>query len=167
MDTRIDTLLEAYRMIGEQKMRDLPIFNSHLQVEAVGFQDWQGRTIGVMISPWFMNLVLLAGPDDDVEAFTQGASSDWDLPAGNYEFHGAEVAGIPHLTAALFSTVTDFPDQQTARSVAEAVVEQLLDEDTNRAPEQSRKGVGDVLFEDQMSRRSLLRRVMLMPDQET
>lgn len=166
MDARIDTLAEAYRGIGEQKMKDLPIFNARLRVEAVGFRDWQGRTVGVVISPWFMNLVLLAGPDDDVEAFTQGASSDWDFPAGNYEFHGAELAGIPHLTAALFSTVSDFPDQQTARSVAEAVLDRLFDEDTTRAPERSRKGVGDVLFEDRLSRRSLLRRVMLMPDQE-
>jgi [NiFe] hydrogenase assembly HybE family chaperone len=166
VDTRIDTLAQAYRGIGEKKMKDLPIFNARLRVEAVDFRDWQGRMIGVMISPWFMNLVLLAAPDDDTQAFTQGASSDWDFPAGNYQFHGAEVAGIPHLTAALFSTVSDFPDQQSARSVAEAVLERLFDEDATQAPERSRKAVGDVLFEDRLSRRSLLRRVMLMPDQE-
>ncbi len=165
METRIRNLVEFHRRVAVERMRGLPIFNGRLEVEAVGFREFDGRVLGVLISPWFMNLILLPGAEDDWSDIGVGASSTWEFPAGEYEFHAGDLEGVgPHYTAALFSTVADFPDQDTARAVAESVMEGLLANDPSRASESVRKGGGDVLFDETMSRRRLLRRVILMPD---
>ncbi len=165
MDDRIRTLIAAHRRIAEERMRGLPVFNQRLTVEAVGFRVVEGRLLGVLISPWFLNLVLLPGEEDDWTDVAVGSACVWEFPAGQYEFHAAELPGVGlHYTAALFSTVADFSDQETARAVAEGVMERLLNDDRSRPPETVRKGGGDVLFGRSMSRRGLLRRVMLMPE---
>ena len=52
VDARIDAI---YR----ERMQGLPIVNPELSVEAVGFEPFEAHELGVLISPWFMNLVLL------------------------------------------------------------------------------------------------------------
>lgn len=165
MNDRIRKLVDVHGRISEERMRGLPIFNERLDVEAVGFRPMDGRQLGILISPWFLNLVLLPGTEDDWSAVRVGSSCVWEFPAGQYEFHAAELPGVgPHYTAALFSTVADFPNQDTARAVAEGVMERLFSETHSRSPERIRRGGGDVLFDQSMTRRGLLRRVMLMPD---
>lgn len=165
MDERITKLVDVHRRIAEERMRGLPIFNERLEVESVGFRRVHGRLLGVLISPWFINLVMLPDDSDDWTEIPVGASCIWEFPAGDYEFHACDLEGVgPHYTAALFSTVADFPDQEMARAVAENVMERLFDEDVSRAPDTARRAGGDVLFNRNISRRGLLRRVMLMPD---
>lgn len=165
MDPRIENLVQVHRRIATERMKGLPIYNDRLEVESVGFREIEGRLLGVLISPWFINLVLLPGEEDDWSDVRVGSAAVWEFPAGEYEFHFGDLEGVgPHYTAALFSTVADFPDQATARAVAEGVMERLLTEDRSRPPETIRRRGGDVLFDRTMSRRGLLRRVMLMPD---
>jgi [NiFe] hydrogenase assembly HybE family chaperone len=165
MEERIRNLVSFHSRVAVERMRDLPIFNERLEVEPLGFREFDGRLVGILISPWFMNLILLPGAEDDWSGISVGSSSTWKFPAGEYEFHAGDLDGVgPHYTAALFSTVVDFPDQETARAVAQGVMEELLANDASRAPETVRKGGGDVLFDQTMSRRGLLRRVILMPD---
>ena len=167
MDPRIDTLADAYRRIAARKMRGLAVCNDRLEVEPVGFRPWEGGTLGILIAPWFMNLVILPGPGAADGALSNGESIEVDLPAGRYQFHAGEVAGLLHLSAPLFSSVADFPDQQTARAIAQEILARLFDDSPELRRESPVRGVGDVLFADSMSRRSLLRRAMLLPDQET
>lgn len=165
MNDVVHHLVSLYRRVGEEKMHGLPVFNERLAVEAVGFREWDGHLLGVIVAPWFMNLVIVPGEETAAAQTGHGSRSEWEFPAGRYEFHAADLDGAPlHLTTPLFSTVTDFPDQATARSVAEAVLEGLFSEEAARNPERISKGSGDVLLDATMSRRSLLRRVMLMPD---
>lgn len=165
MDDRIQKLADVHRRIAEERLRGLPVFNERLEVEAVAFRAVEGRTLGVLISPWFLNLVLFPGPDDECEDVPVGSTGVWEFPAGEYEFHATDLEGVgQHYTAPLFSTVADFPDQETARAVAEEVMERLFSDEHARAPETVRRGGGDVLFDKTLSRRSLLRRVLLVPD---
>lgn len=165
MEDRIRELVDVHRRISEERMRGLPIFNERLDVEAVGFRPVDGRHLGIMISPWFINLVLLPGAEDDWSEVRVGSACIWEFPAGEYEFHAAELPGVGrHYTAALFSTVADFPDQATARAVAENVMKRLFSGALSRTPDKVRRGGGDVLFDETMTRRGLLRRVMLLPE---
>jgi [NiFe] hydrogenase assembly HybE family chaperone len=165
MGGRVRNLITVHRGIAVQRMQGLPIYNDRLEVEAVDFREVGGRLLGVLISPWFINLVLLPGPEDDWSEIRVGTGAVWEFPAGEYEFHAGDLEGVgPHFTAALFSTVADFPDQETARAVAENVMARLFGGERSRAYETVRKGGGDVLYDQTLSRRSLLRRVMLMPD---
>jgi [NiFe] hydrogenase assembly HybE family chaperone len=112
-------------------MRNLPIVNSALEVEAVGFRTFDEHQIGVLITPWFMNLVLLLGSDIG-SRLRQGSKSTLRLPSGPVEFTTAqdEVLG-PYLTAVLFSSVAEFPDQHTAKAIALEVMQELFESTHN------------------------------------
>lgn len=119
-------LVERYRFIHENRMRGLPLVNAALHVEAVGFCAFEEHEIGVLITPWFMNLVLLLGSDIGSK-LKQGSKSTLKFPSGPVEFTTAqdEVLG-PYLTAVLFSSVAEFPDQYTAKVVALEVMQELF-----------------------------------------
>jgi len=139
-----------FRKIGDTSMRDLPICNPRLQVEAVGFDSFGPHQLGVMITPWFINLVLLPG-DDEWDDCEQGQRCDIELPAGDYEFTvGHDDALGTSLSAVLFRSVSAFPDQATARDTAEEVlrlVRQPAEAPAPATPAGKRK----------LSRRALLR----------
>jgi [NiFe] hydrogenase assembly HybE family chaperone len=119
-------LEEHYRSILKDRMQDMPFVNSALDVQAVGFRDFDAHSLGVLISPWFVNLVLLPGTDD-WSALEQGSVIGMALPGENIDFnvcHDEELG--TYLTAVLFRTVADFPDQATATRVAEEVLDRLF-----------------------------------------
>ncbi len=121
--------LEAvFRDIAATRMADVPILNRKLEVEAVGFRAWRGDTIGVLITPWFMNLICLPSAAVDWAVGASGTRQVLELPSGNYEFLTASEESIgPYLSSSLFSPMFDFPDQANAREVALAVLEELFD----------------------------------------
>jgi [NiFe] hydrogenase assembly HybE family chaperone len=161
--------LEAvYGRIDEQRMRDLPIRNGRLSVEAVGFQPWDGHVIGVLVTPWCMNLVLMPGADDDWSDLAKTPVSKWELPAGAFQFNPClfDDARL-HLSTPLFSTVQDFPDQKTARTIAEEILRSLLKPAAGAgAVAAARNGErdhhADALMARPVSRRGLLRRLALL-----
>ena len=84
-------LAGVYREIGERAMRDLPIFNDKLGVEAVGFRRFNGAIVGIMVTPWFMNVIASL----DEEAFPArepGSTLQISFPAGEIELAVSDVA---------------------------------------------------------------------------
>lgn len=125
MHETVALLVQHFETINRLHMQGLPIVNPGLSVEAVGFQEHGGHTIGVLVTPWFMNLVLLPGSDawSDCE---QGSTIDYALPAGNYDFIVSRDEHIgTYLSAVLFRTVIDFPDQASARIIAGDVMKRI------------------------------------------
>lgn len=125
-DPRIAALVAHFRDVQHSRMRDVPILNPCLKVEAVGFQPFEKGVLGVLITPWFMNLVCL--PPAEKDAVTED-SLVLELPAGDYEFcrnHAPEVGNF--YTCSLFSPVLQFEDQAAAALTAQHVVLALMDE---------------------------------------
>ncbi|MDH3948271.1 MAG: [NiFe]-hydrogenase assembly chaperone HybE, partial [Gammaproteobacteria bacterium] len=58
-EDRVTKLVDRFTHIGVTAMRDLPIYNHNLEVEAVGFQPTDNGWLGVLITPWFINVILL------------------------------------------------------------------------------------------------------------
>ncbi|MGD8512268.1 MAG: [NiFe]-hydrogenase assembly chaperone HybE, partial [Gammaproteobacteria bacterium] len=52
MEERIRNLVSFHSRVAVERMRDLPIFNERLEVEPVGFREFDGRLVGILISPW-------------------------------------------------------------------------------------------------------------------
>jgi len=130
----IDNLVTVYRDSVQPGMRNLPMYNMALAVEAVGFELYQGRLCGVLVTPWCMNLVLLPGEDDDWAWLAPGKKIKVVFPAGEYLCMLSAVEGIaPHLSLPLFTTVQDFTDQETACRVAREVLRQLHQDTTDPA----------------------------------
>ena len=142
MRIRVDDLVARYEAIYEERMRDLPIVNARLAVEAVGFDRWEDQDLGVLITPWFMNLVLLPNSDRLVD-MPQGERVECRFPSGPCEltvYHDEDLGS--YLAAVLFRTVVDFPDQDVARAVAEEALAQLLAEPAEKDTEKvSRRGL--------------------------
>jgi [NiFe] hydrogenase assembly HybE family chaperone len=111
-----------------RRMAGLGFLNPALQVEAVAFEPWQGHWLGVMVTPWFMNLVLLPRERESWQPLAVGAKRKLRFPAGVYEFIGADDASVgEHQTCSLFSPMLEFEDQAAARLVARLAREALFD----------------------------------------
>lgn len=126
MNDRIDKLLAKFRRVNDTQMQGLAIVNSRLRVEMVGFRNVDEHSIGILITPWCMNLLLLPGNDDWSEA-EQGKLDCISLPSGDYEFTVCQDETLgAYLTAVLFRTMLDFPDQKTAKDIADETLLQMF-----------------------------------------
>lgn len=126
--------LEAdFTEVWHAKMRDVPMVNKALRVEAVGFRLHEGRPLGVLISPWFMNLVQLPMAGEDWSDLVPGAKEVLSFGSGDYEFlHNTRETVGGYKACSLFSPMGEFATQGQARDVAEAVMVALFD-DAHRA----------------------------------
>lgn len=125
---RTARLVADFREIWHSKMRDVPMVNKLLTVEAVGFRVVEGRLLGVLISPWFMNLVQLPGADEDWSALVPGAKELIGFPSGDYEFiHNTRDQIGGYKACSLFSPMGEFKSQGQAQEVAAAVMVALFD----------------------------------------
>jgi len=117
----------AFRDI-ETRMRGLPFVNSRLRVEAVAFGPWKHYWLGVMVTPWSMNLMLLARDPAAWRSLTSGEKRRYVFPAGNYDFVSAHDSAIgEHFACSLFSPVLEFSDQATAIETARVARAALFD----------------------------------------
>lgn len=130
-DKTVAELVRQFESIYRDHMQDLPIVNPRLAVEASGFTEYDRGCLGVLITPWFMNLVLLAR-DAAWSDHAQGDMVTLDFPSGSIDFTICHdnILGT-YLTAVLFRSVSDFPDQQTARALAAEVMQGLFVESKN------------------------------------
>ncbi len=142
MSVEIRVLERVFVGIQHTRMQGLDeLLNPLLQVEAVGFRYWQGWRVGVLITPWFMNLMIL--PDSrPLPARGEGETAYvLELPEGAIAFlFGHERELGDYLMCSLFSPVKEFADQQTARLAAQEVLNLLFtDQPAEPVPDLSRR----------------------------
>jgi [NiFe] hydrogenase assembly HybE family chaperone len=137
---RVATLLHVYRT-ADATMRDLPIYNRDLGIEAHGFRSLDGDSLaGILITPWFMNLVLLPQQFEPLDPARYGEGRKVDFPAGARRFRYAGDAVIGAIwTSALHSPMDVFRSQPQARAEArlrmtEAMTPPAADRDAKPCP---------------------------------
>lgn len=120
----------VFRRIHRERMREVPLLNPRLSVETVGFRACPVGWVGVLVTPWFINLLIIPNADtrralDPAAAI--GHKTLHTFPAGRFEFIvGREPELGPYEMCSLFSPVLEFPDQETARHAAQGALEALL-----------------------------------------
>jgi [NiFe] hydrogenase assembly HybE family chaperone len=118
----------AFRAIGTERMRGLPFVHEALEVEAVGFAPWAAHWLGVLVTPWCMNLVLLPRDPAAWHSIPPGDKLAYRFPAGVYDFvAGCEDEIGEFHACSLFSPMFEFADHAAARLTAEAALQALLD----------------------------------------
>ena len=118
----------AYREIHASRMQGLGFLNPALRVEAIGFAPWQGHWLGIVLSPWFMNLTLAPRDPDAWSTLAPGEKRHYRFPAGEFEFVGASDERLGELQlCSLFSPVQEFADQDTAVHTARCALAALMD----------------------------------------
>lgn len=130
IDARVMALEALFRHIAATRMAGVPICHPGLAVAAVGFEPQPGESaaVGVLLTPWFMNLVWLPLPAAPPTAV--GASRRRAVGRQAFDFIAHHEAGFGTYEAcSLFSPMNEFEDQAAALATAQAVLDLL------RAPE--------------------------------
>lgn len=109
----------------QQTLSGLPMINAELHVQAVGFRRYQEAWIGVLISPWFMNLMRFI----EQENLAPGKKITQHFPSGQFEFVVADDIELgAYQSCSLFSPMFEFPQQGLAVVAANAVLQALFAE---------------------------------------
>ncbi len=150
---RLPRKLEAiFAAIERERMHGVPILNPKLSVACVGMRSHAGGWVCVLVTPWFINVMLLPGNEADAgawAAFPLGTKVQHTFPAGVFEFIcGAEDGLGPYRICSLFSPVMQFENQEAALAAAQAAMTTLFEEEKAPAPGKNGK--------PQVSRRSLI-----------
>ncbi len=143
------------------RMQGLGFVNPNVDVEAVGFAPWQGCWLGVMVTPWCMNLLLLPREATAWQPLAAGAKRCYRFPAGVYEFVGAQDATLgEYQLCSLISPLLHFDDHAAAREVARLARAALFDP-ANAPDDADRVGVAAAplqrRLEAPLSKRDFLR----------
>lgn len=128
---QIESKLEdVFNRIQIERMSDMPMVNKKLKIHALGFQSWQKSTIGVLITPWFMNLILLPGEEEDWSEYQELGTNTHIFPSGRYQFITAREKDIgTYQTCSLFSPMFEFADDDAAVETGEVVIKELMNEE--------------------------------------
>ena len=125
MERRTAALVADFTEVFNSRMRDMPMVNHALHVQAVDFRPHEGGFLGVLISPLSMNLVFLPPADYPVLAPTRKEMIAF--PSGDYEFlHNSRDQTGPYLACSLFSPMGDFSSQLQAVEIAGAIMAELF-----------------------------------------
>jgi len=146
-ETLPETLESLYREIEETRMDGVPILNKKLSVAALGFEPWQDNAMGVLLTPWFMNLMLVPLDQDKFKqsAPREGSKRFLNVPAGQVEFIlGFEEKFGWSMSCSLFSPMFEFADQAAAFETAKSALEDVLNENAELdTPEQEMQDIWD------------------------
>lgn len=123
---RVTQLVTVFTRIGEERMKDIGLYNHNLQVEAVGFRRWDNWLAGILVTPWFMNFLLLPTEAGQITAAV-GTKTHLDMPRGDITFTIGEVEEIgPYLSSSLYSPMGRFDAHAVAATTAWAAVEKYF-----------------------------------------
>jgi [NiFe] hydrogenase assembly HybE family chaperone len=129
----------AFTSILRERMQDMPMVNPALAVEAVGFRPWRDHWLGILVTPWFMNLLLMPRVSAKWQPIAAGETRQYAFPAGVFEFIGARDPLLGDYQAcSLFSPMFDFATMQGAHDTALAALEALFDTGSREAGEVKR-----------------------------
>ncbi|AEG00185.1 [NiFe]-hydrogenase assembly chaperone HybE [Methylomonas methanica] len=111
----------TFNRILTTRMHNLPLVNPLLSVKAVGFEAYGDLWPGVLVTPWFMNLLLLPGAEHSWLALSPGKQFEHTFPAGTFLFTLAHEPQLGlYAQCSLFSPMFDFNDQDSAIAAAES-----------------------------------------------
>ncbi|MEW7980842.1 MAG: [NiFe]-hydrogenase assembly chaperone HybE [gamma proteobacterium symbiont of Phacoides pectinatus] len=118
---------QTFERILREQMQGIPLLNERLRVETLGFQEWRGRVVGIVITPWLMNLVMLPGEGDDWESMELGDKQPQEFPSTTYRFMVNEIDGIGRCqTHSLYSPMHEFLSQEHALAAARGFLDTLM-----------------------------------------
>jgi len=146
LDQRVAALQDLFAHIAATRMDGVPILKPELRVQAVGFEPAADATagVGVLITPWFMNLVWLPMDPESADTTAPGATRERCVGNEVFPFIGAHERGFGRYeVCSLFSPMFEFADHDAALATALAVLEELRKPATvpPSAPDRSRRAL--------------------------
>lgn len=153
LEIKLETV---FRDIEIHRMQGMPVCNPVLKVKAIGFQQWGEYYFGVMMTPWFMNLMLIPRDPALTIQDSPGSKSRHAFPSGHFEFVHAKEEALGHFqVCSLFSPMFEFADQETAISTALEVIAGIMETQDLGEKEKSHENQ-----ENPINRRQFLRTLL-------
>jgi [NiFe] hydrogenase assembly HybE family chaperone len=124
---RLQALIGLFQRI-DAGMRDIPIYNEKIAVEAIGFRPFgEGEFLGVVLTPWFMNMIVLPVGPVPMAMAAIGRTVSLELPAGKRAFvvGGDETIGL-YKAHSLHSPVLNFTLPGQAQAAARRMLALLM-----------------------------------------
>lgn len=116
----------AFRRIERERMMGLPLLNTALKVQAVGFGRWQQHWLGALVTPWFLNLVLVPGDAATWQRAGEAQRVFHHFGAGDFAFLGNHESEVGEFqSCSLVSPMGQFADQASACATARAALGML------------------------------------------
>lgn len=140
---RVQALIELFQRV-DAGMRDLPVYNEKLSVEAIGFRLFgDDALLGVVLTPWFMNLTMLPIERVPMNMAEIGRTISVELPAGKRVFvvGGDETNGL-YKGHSLHSPVLNFTLPGQAQAEARRLLALLMTPSELAAEPAARNGFG-------------------------
>lgn len=128
---RVAQLEQVFAHIGATRMQGVPVLNGALRVQAVGFEVQDSEQppvlLGILITPWFMNLLRLPLALDSAALAPQPGSKRGHVCGGQlFEFISGQEEALGSFEAcSLFSPMFEFADQAGAVATATEVLKLL------------------------------------------
>jgi [NiFe] hydrogenase assembly HybE family chaperone len=123
---RLPALVASFTRISAG-LADLPFYNAALAVEAVGFQPFGRESLGVLVTPWFMNLMLIPGEAEAYSENANGAKRVVEFPSGTQTFlHGGTEDFGMFWSRSLASPMDAYRSQPQVRAAARLALARLL-----------------------------------------
>ncbi len=121
------TIEKTFTEIHLENMQGIPILNPAIEIQAVGFQHYQNRVIGVIITPWLMNVVILPAEDEDWSGMELGHKQPHKFPSKTCKFMINHIEGIGSCqTHSLYSPMRDFACHEQALGMAQDFLDTLM-----------------------------------------
>ena len=119
---------QAFARIEDEQMAGIPLLNPALRVQTLGFQTYEDRSMGVVITPWMMSLLLFPSDQDDWSDLELGEKMPHTFPSGTYPFMFNDIEGIGVCqTHSLYSPMQAFHGQDQAVATAESFLTTLME----------------------------------------
>jgi [NiFe] hydrogenase assembly HybE family chaperone len=150
---RVQALIGLFQRI-DSGMRDMPIYNDKIAIEAIGFRPFgTGELLGVLLTPWFMNMIMLSIEPVPMNMAEIGRTVSVELPAGKRVFAvgGDETIGL-YKAHSLHSPVLNFTLPGQAQAEARRMLALLMSPPDVTAETAARNGSGT----NRLDRRALL-----------
>jgi [NiFe] hydrogenase assembly HybE family chaperone len=126
-ELRATQVTNLFERVHREQMAGLPLLNKTLSVTTLGFQEYEGRILGMLITPWMMSLVLFPTPQDDWQAQALGCKNSITFPNGNYRFLNNVIGDLGVcLMHSLHSPMHRFHTQEAAIAEATTFLDKLL-----------------------------------------
>lgn len=120
-------LERGFKRIQTSRMLGMPFLHPKVQVEAVGFKKWKYFWLGIMITPWAINIILTKGDPTRWKSVPSGKKLHYEFPAGLYDFISVHdnILG-EYQMCSLISPLVEISDHKMAHEVADAALLELM-----------------------------------------
>lgn len=157
----VEGLVVRFAQIGRDRIEGMPIYNEHLQVEAIDFQPCPDGLLGVLITPWFINIILLPENDMRWQSSEVGTKHVCKLDSGIFEFVLGEDEEVGYY---LFRTVISpthcLKSQTTAQATARKALQDLLIKEEDSRTGRSEHIELSPAMQENMGRRDFIRKIV-------